>query len=487
LSGSIKKQSLYSTLISLAGVCVGVLTQGFVFLKYFEINQVGLISILLSWSFILSNISNLGFNNAGTRFFYFFRENQSKGYLFLGMKWSAIGFLIASLLFYFLKNFLIGKQNPENQHLLNTYYYLIFLLALSQLIFSIFENYAKAHSKTIESNFLSQFLLRFSNLFVACLFVFKLINFPTFLYLFVASFWLQAILMIYACSKFSKLDFSHINLGKSPIQKDFNSFARFNFFTGISGLLILQIDKILVNKYLGLFQSGIYSFCILYASVLATGLIMVQKAGSSVVLDFLNQNDFKKINDIYKKSSYYLFNFGLFLFLLTFANIDDFFTLIKPAYSHSKYVLFIFGVAKIFDLLTGINSLIISNSKLFKIDSYLTVFYLLLMILLNHFFIQKWGIHGAALAFLVASLLYNSIRSFLLYKHFQLQPFTLIHLKILFLFCIVSVTYFLLKDFSFGFWGTIFFRNGIIVTMYISLNLLLKTVPDLNFRFKDEI
>jgi hypothetical protein len=74
------------------------------------------------------------------------------------------------------------------------------------------------------------------------------------------------------------------------------------------------------------------------------------------------------VESIYKKSSINLFLFGLLVLLGVWLNIDDLFSFIKPEFSIGKTTLIIIGFSKLYDLLHGINGLILSN-RFFKLRS----------------------------------------------------------------------------------------------------------------------
>lgn len=80
----IKKQAFLGTIFSYGGVLVGFVTQFFLIGNYLEPAQNGLLAVLLSYMYVLVQLSSLGFNAAGSRFFPHFRnaKNGHNGYLF---------------------------------------------------------------------------------------------------------------------------------------------------------------------------------------------------------------------------------------------------------------------------------------------------------------------------------------------------------------------------------------------------------------------
>ena len=72
----IKKQAFLGTIFSYGGVLVGFITQFFLIPNYLTEDQNGLLSVLLSSMYVLVQLSSLGFNAAGSRFFPSFRDAE---------------------------------------------------------------------------------------------------------------------------------------------------------------------------------------------------------------------------------------------------------------------------------------------------------------------------------------------------------------------------------------------------------------------------
>lgn len=439
---SIKKQSILSTIYSYFGVGIGLLSQGFILPNYFESNEIGLMAILLSWMYLIAQFASLGFNHAGTKYFSFFRNSSPKnlGYLNLGLKTQAIGFLLSVVFLFLFKDQIISNQNIQDKALLDKFFKLIIPITLATMLFNLFDNYAKGLYNTVAGNLYSQFFQRLFTLLAALLYVFDFVDFEGFMYLWVVGLALPTALMIYSAVNLGPLNFQkNIHFFQSKIKKEFYVFAGFSVLTGLSSMIILQLDKIMVNSYLGLSSTGIYSTCLLFSSVMGMGYLSVIKASSAVVINAMEENEYGIVETIYKKSSINLYAFGLLTLLCTWINIDQLFGLVKPEYALGKTALLIIGVSKLFDLLNGINGLILSNSKYYKLDSILIISFVLILFLLNKYLIPMYGINGAAVAALISVVYYNLARTILIWKYFQLQPFgweqlasTLIFVVILF-------------------------------------------------------
>jgi O-antigen/teichoic acid export membrane protein len=479
---SIKKQSILSTIYSYLGVGLGLLTQGYILPTYFETNQIGLMAILLSWMYLIAQFASLGFNHAGTKYFAFFRNSSPKnlGYLNLGFKTQTIGFLLSVLFLWVFKDQIISNQSIQDKALLNQFFQLIFPITVATMLFNLFDNYAKGLSNTVSGNLYSQFFQRLFTLIAAALYAFHWVEFEWFMYIWVLGLALPTFMMIYTSFQLGDINFQ-VNPAffRLSIKKDFAVFAGFSVLTGLSSMIILQLDKIMVNSYLGLSITGIYSTCLLFASVMGMGYLSVIKASSAVVINAMDENEYGIVSVIYKKSSVNLYAFGLLTLLCTWINIDQLFGLVKPEYAIGKSALIIIGISKLFDLLNGINGLILSNSKYYKLDSVLIISFVLALFLLNQWLIPLYGINGAAISALVSVVYYNLARTILIWKYFGLHPFgweqfvsTAIFIGILFF-------GFQLPDLDLKI-VSIFYKSFLATILFSVLIYLSKSVPDFN-------
>jgi O-antigen/teichoic acid export membrane protein len=481
----IKKQTILGTIYAYLGVIVGTITQALIIPNFLTIEENGLLAMLSSWMFILVFTTNLGFTSAGTRFFDKFRDKSTnhKGFLFNGLIFLFIGFSLTILILVVFKNNILSSSVGDNS-LFKKYYYYILPITLFTASFNIFDTYAKGLYDTIRGNFLSQFLLRLLVLCSILLYISQLIKFDLFISIWALAISVPAILMI--IHAISLGDFSlkpKPFLWKSSFKKDFISFAGFSIVTGLSSIVITRLDTLMVYEYLGLGQTGIYNTCLFFGSVMTMSYNINIKASSAIVINALEENDIQKVKQIFTKSSITQMLFGTLLLSVVWVNIDTLFSFIKPEYAAGKYVLLIIGLAKLYDLSSGINSLILGYSKHYRFDSALVITFVGLLFLLNHFLIPKYGLNGAAIAALFATIYYNSARNIIIWKFFRIHPYTS-KLGVI-LIIGISLTYLgtYLPDLNIGKLSAFLdlcYKSAIITTVYVAIIYFLKLSEDVN-------
>ena len=165
------------------------------------------------------------------------------------------------------------------------------------------------------------------------------------------------------------------------------------------------------------------------------------KISGTLVADAWKSNDIFKIKDIYYKSCLNQLIIGGFIFLGIWANIDNILIILGEDYIQSKWVIFFIGFGYLIDMSTGVNGLVISYSKYYRISLVFIGILIINVLLLMYLLIPFWGITGAAIA-IASSLFFNNLMRYLfLLKKYHLQPF---NYKFLLIVLFFSVLYFLL-------------------------------------------
>jgi O-antigen/teichoic acid export membrane protein len=82
------------------------------------------------------------------------------------------------------------------------------------------------------------------------------------------------------------------------------------------------------------------------------------------------------------------------------------------------------GIGKIIEMVTGANGLILINSKHYRVSFYTNLILIAVTIGTNYVMIPLYGIEGAALASVLAILIYNGTKYFWVLMKMRLQPLT---------------------------------------------------------------
>jgi Na+-driven multidrug efflux pump len=174
----------------------------------------------------------------------------------------------------------------------------------------------------------------------------------------------------------------------------------------------------------------------------------VYTISAPIIAQYIAEDKMQDLKALHHKTSLYLFVIGVVLFGLVAVGIEDLFASMKNGDKLAKGlpVLYIMGFALLFDLATGFNGYIITNSKYYKFNNTTTIALALLTISTNLIFLFwfKLGIIGVSIATAISLTTYNLIKIYFNYKKFDVHPFSwkFLHL-ILVLILVISIGHFL--------------------------------------------
>jgi len=430
--GIIAKQSIKGSIYTYAGALIGFVNTGLLMPKFFSMEQVGLINILIALTLMLSQFSTLGFANVNTRIFPYFRnkENIHNGIFSLGAMVTLFG-IILSLLFVFVFKTDLIQSNFEKSDLLEENIFYLPVLIFFTAYFLFFDSYAKAVYDAVTGTFLRDFFVKISNLIIILLYIFTLINFELFILLYVLVYISPAVIIVvvlFIRKEFS-LRFVNLKLFKQ-FKGEILKVSVFGIISGFSGIAILNIDKYMVNAYLGLSVAGIYSIAFFFGMLVIIPAKSLRKISSIILADAWKNNDIDVIKSIYRKSTINQMIIGAILSIGIIINLDNIF-LILPDYISGRYVILFIVIGYFFEMTSGVSSMVILSSKYYKVFSYMMLITLLNTVVFNVLFIPIWQISGAGFASALAIIVFLLMRYFFILRKFKLQPYTYKHAIIL--------------------------------------------------------
>ena len=430
--GVIQKQSISGTVYSYLGVVLGFITTGWLFPRILSTEQVGLLRILVSYSVLFAQFASLGINTVSVKLFPYFRDPEKKhhGYLGLTLLVGLTGFVLATGIYLLLKPLFIARAAGKSSLFLDYFYYVIPLI-LFTLLFSLFDTYYRVLYNAVKGIVYKEVVQRLLILAAILLYFFKIIDFQWLVILYVLAFISPALFLAGTLIKdkmfFVKPDFGFID---KKMAREMISVAFFGILASFSGVLVLNIDVIMVNQYLGLAAAGVYTIAFFFGTLILVPSRTMGKISSVVIADAWKNDDRKTVMDIYRKSSISLSVIGFLLFIGVWGNLDNIFHIVGKDYTAGKFVILFIGLANLSDLFMGVSAHVILNSKYYRWLSYLLFVFALLLIVTNLLLIPVLGITGAALASLISKYIYNGLKYLLLYKKFKFQPFSFKHIEI---------------------------------------------------------
>ncbi len=479
--GVIKRQSIKGTIYSYIGTVIGFITAGLLFPRFLSTEQIGLLTLLASYSTLFAVFASFGFTSVVIRLFPYFRDEskQHHGFFLLTAAVTAIGYLLSILLFLLLKPLII-KDSIEQSPLFVSYLYLIPPLILFMLLFSIFDSYNRALFNATYGTFLTEVFQRFAILVLTLLLVASLLSFHSFVILYIIALCLPGILIFYPLilkkQVLIKPEFSFIN---RSLRKEIIYVSMFGIIIGFSNIIIQRVDTIMINSMINLSATGIYSISLLFGSIVSLPSRSLTRISTSVISDAWKTDDIETIKSVYFKSCLNQTIIGGLVLAGIWANILNVFHILSPEYISGKYVIFFFGLSAFISMATGVSSVIINLSRDYRYNAYFTLVFGLLIIVTNLILIPVLGIVGAALASTISTLIYNLMQVLFLYVKYKMFPYDIKIVIVLFIIIITYLFNLLIPELS-NFVLDIFIRSTLMTIVFGSLIIILKVSKDVD-------
>jgi O-antigen/teichoic acid export membrane protein len=447
--GIVQKDAIRTSFISFLGLILGYLNKGFLFVVLFSSAQVGLVNLIMNVSLLFAQFANLGTNYSSWRFFPFFR-NESRhhyGFLLLNLLIVCIGVLFFSLIIIGAKNLVILTYS-QNSHLFIQYYYYTIPLGIAIVFFQLFENHLRGMRENVLPVFLQDVFLRLCTSMVLLATYLNYIDFQQFFILYILlHFIAPCYLLIYLIKK-RELSFSLKSIQlPTRFKRIIFSYSLFSYVNSLAALLVVSLDSLMIAKYKGLADTGVYTTTILLISAVLFPYRSVIRVSTPLVSKQWKERDERGMISLYQKSSSLGLLIGVLGFLVVWLPINEFFHFI-PAYNDGIWVFFFLMLGRVVDMYFGLNGVILSTSKKYKADFYFTVILIVCVFAFNLFLIPKYGIVGAAISTGFVYVFYNLLRGWYIYKVYSLNPFQTIQMKLLGFLCFFLILYYSIMFFS---------------------------------------
>ncbi len=479
--GIIKRQSIKGTIYSYIGVVLGFITTGLLYPFVLQEGEIGVLKLLMSYSALAAQVAGLGFNGVTVRLFPYFRDKKTahKGFLYLGMIITAFGLIITLGGLAIIEPWII-EESIEKSALFTEYFYLIYPLVVFQLIFAFLDNYYTQLYNSTFAIFLKELVQR--SLIIASIlaFFFGYITYTQFVYLFIIMVSFPTLLLIAQIYRDNELKinptFKYID---SNLKRQIIEVSLFSILTSFTGVIILNIDSIMLSFMVGVSATGIYAINYFFGVLVKVPIRPMVKISNAVISESWKNNDIENIRDIYKKSTISQMVMGSFLFLGVLINIDSIYQYLPPNYEQGKYVLIFIGLASWLEMATGVSKSVIGTSKYYKVQSLAMVGLAIMVIATNYIFIPIYGIAGAGFASFLSLFAFNAFRYFFIWWKFKMQPYNFKNLLIL----IIAIALFFISELlplTNNYFIDIAYRSSIITILYGGIVYFTKISEEVN-------
>lgn len=479
----LRREGIWNTVISYGGILIGYVNTVLLFPNFLDEEQVGLTRLLISIATMFAQFSALGFVNMSGRYFPYFRdkEKQHHGFLFLLLAVPILGFTVITLLFLLGKPLVLDYY--QESPLIADYFYYLIPLSFFTLVFMLFTAYLRSLYKTIVSSFAQDFLQRILITLLITAYAFGGMPFHTFVLLYIGINSALALVLILYTLWLKQLFIwpSFKGLRNFPI-KEMLYYGLFTFMGNISVTLIKNIDQIMISSY-SLSDNAIYTTAFFMTSAIITPGLAIFKIAFPQVADYWKDKDMAGMERLYKQTTVINLIIGLLLFIGIWANLDSLYSFMPESYRDGRYVVLFLAMARLVDLATGLNGIILATSDKYRWDLLFNISLAILTIGTNYYFIPLYGINGAAFASMLSFMTINFLRLFMVQWLYKIQPFAWSTVSILVIAAVALGASYLLP-FVWNKYVDMAVRSLMIVLIYGGLMIGLKIFPEMNAWFQ---
>lgn len=481
--GIVIRQSIYSSIISYAGVVIGYINLLYLYPKFLSTDQIGLFRTIQDAAILFSPFAQFGLSQTIIRFYPQLARDKKSSHSFISLMslLALVGFALFFLLFKIFESSLLAYFQDNAAEVIQ-YTNLVLWLTLILVMVSVMEAFSRSLLKTVVPNLLREVMARLFLSVLVLLYFTKTITFDQFIIGSVISYLIWLLILMFYLWRQGELSIQ-INF-KSLDQKRLPELIKYSLlsFTGMAGLILIgKIDSMMVSAMLGFSANAIYTTAFYMATVIEIPKRALSQIAMPLISRAFERNDIKEVASLYRKTSINQLIIGSLLLIGVWINLDSMFALMPKGdvFSVGKWVVIIIGAGKLVDMLFGPSSEIIVLSKYFKFNIVLILILAVLIVVSNNLLIPRYGIEGAAWGAAFALITFNAIKYFFIYSKYKIQPFDSNTLKVLLIASLVlAVNYFSSRlDFVVL---DILLRSALTTLLFSGLILMTKVSPEAN-------
>ncbi len=474
--GVVKTQSIKNTVSTLIGFVIGAINTLLLYTYFLGKDYYGITAFVLSSAQLLMPFMTFGLQNTMIKFFSTFTDQQTQTKFLNGMLLLPLGGILFWLLVIFLFQpqllVFVGQTNP----ILKNFFWVIPLVGVFMAYFEIFYAWLKVHKESVQGNFIKEVVLRLMVSLGLFLVYLEVINPSEFVWLLVFIYALITLIIAVMALRIKQPDFTlGFKMQWQPILK----YSLFIAFSSAIAILLLDIDKLMIGKYLDISQNAFYSVATFMAITISVPLRAMHQIIHPITSELIAKNNWIELNLLYKKSSITLQIFSGWIMLGIFVNLNQIYAILPSEYSLAMGVVFLISLSKFFDALLGNNNSIIYNSKYYAFVLWIGLGLIVLTVSLNLLLIPSYGLFGVGLATFISVFLYSFVKlMFVIYK-MKLFPFTIktIESLMIIIFCFL-IFYF--WDFAWHPVINILLKSVLLSIIYFCLIYFRKTSENIN-------
>jgi len=432
--GVIIRQSIKGTIVNYIGAILGFITTFVILTRYLTAEEIGLTRVLVDASTLLAGLAQLGTNSSVMRYYPYFKNPEKKdhGFFFWSLVVPFVGFLIYGLIYVILK-VPISNFFSEKSHLFVDYYYFVIPTSFFMLYMAVFETNSVVLLRIVVPKLIREVGIRIMTLVVYFLYAFRFISIDGFVIAFCSVYGIASLLNIiylFSLKRVSlKPDFKFIT---KTLRKDYLLYTLFLITAALGTAIMPGINTFFISAKMGLAFTGVFAIASYITAMIEIPYRSLNAITQPHISQSVKDNDIPAVNKISKNVSLHQLLTGSFIFFIIWINIDVIFKILPNGgqYASAKSVVFILGLLALLNSSVNVGASVLGYSRFYYFSLIFTFLITALAIYLNNLLIPIWGMNGAAMASLLASLINYTLLLSLNRWKMKTSPFSFNQLKI---------------------------------------------------------
>ena len=425
--GVIQRQGLKGSIVSYIGVGIGALSTLYVYPKALEL--LGLFRSLYDASILVGIMILMGSSTSSIRFFPKYKDPETghKGFLTWLLLVSGAGFLLFLVLFPFMTKWIIEYVFHERNKGYEEFIYYLIPLSLVIALITLLVRYSYNFKRITIPTAFEQLTIKIALPLIFIMYLLGWLTVRDVVIGIVASFALALFGIIIYLKYLGewRLTRPQILQDKEGL-KEYRKYSLYGILSGVGSMVAFRIDTIMVTTMLQFQSTGIYAIALTLSEIIIKPMRAVAAISAPVLTHHIETGNMEEVKNIYKKSSLNMSIIGVGLFLAIWTVLPYIFTIMPNSeiVRTGTYVVFFLGLAQVWDMMTGVNNELILYSKHYRFTLYLTLLLGVLTITANYFFIQWYGLVGAAMGTCLSMFLFNVVKLLFIKIKFGFFPFS---------------------------------------------------------------
>lgn len=440
--GVVKRQGIKQSVVTYVGMLLGAFNLLWLYPLALTKEQIGIINFVLNAGVIVSPFLFLGGSDLIVRFFPKFKDRNTghHGYLFFLNLIFGVGFLLLLVLHLFFNEQLILFYGVKSE-LFRDYIPFVFPLACLMTYGAIYTSHASNFHRIVVPAIFNELVPKLGMSLIVAAFLFQWVSFDGIFWGQLAIYIVILIGQLWYLSRLGQLDFqTDFSFLSKPLLKEVSSYGLYGLVGTLGSRIGERINYIMLGTIGTLGDTGVYAVAFFLSDAIDAPRRAISRISAPLISDKWSAGKLEEIKEIYQKSALNQLIVGLGLLLAVWVSIDEVFSLMPngEVFREGKYVILILGFARVFDMLTGVNTEIISYSGFYKYNFYLIILLALCSIGFSQVFIPLFNINGAALATLFSLIIYNLLKFIVIWYKIKIQPITW---QVFWVLCIGGLSY----------------------------------------------